>query len=174
MATLTSVHGEIHLALSLLSKSFDPFQLDLEWFEYELGVEGHREAAEGSTPRLPGPPESAAVERRSVRGRFHRQDFAELLRGLDDLLEQGQALRFEPYDLNFYLEWSLETPHIYLIVSWFDLALAARRFDHRFPSAHAGFRFPTDRDSLARFRRALEEEFLPSEPRPKKPSSFVH
>jgi len=177
MAALASVDGEIELILSLVATSYDPFQLDLEWFEYELAVVARppgipqgetREAFREALGEVP------AVERRSVRGRFNRQDFAELLRSLDDLLEHAQPLRFEPYDLNFYLEWTLETPHVYLVVSWFDLAITPRRAEHRFPSAHAGFRFPTDRDSLARFRRALQEEFLPSDDRPRKSSSFVH
>ena len=162
MATLSSIQGEMQLSLRLLGKSYDPFQVDLEWFEYELAIVGRR--LPGEAPVLetraedPAPP----TERRSIRGKINRKDFNQLLSDLDELVERSHPMRFEPYDLNFYFEWSRETRLVYLIVTWFDLALAPRRFDRRFPSAHAGFRFLTDAGTLEQFRRALEQEFAPS------------
>lgn len=163
MALLASVQLEMRLSLRLLGKSFDPFQADLEWFEYELSIEG------GAPPV--GAPGAAVVETRTATGRMNRKGFNELLRALDMLVGSGVPLRFEPADLNFYFEWSHETPLVYLILTWFDLAFSPRRLDQRFPAAHAGYRFLSDRDSLLAFREALEEEFLSAVPRRK---SAVH
>ena len=155
MAAIRSIDDEIELSFRLMRKSFDPFQLDLEWFEYEISIKLRRqnESAEDSEV-LP------ATERHTVRGKINRKDLVALMRELDELLAGKDPLRFEPYDLNFYFEWSRETPRIFLIVTWFDLGLSPRRPDHRFPSAHSGFRFLAEESSIAEFRRALEEEFI--------------
>jgi len=158
MATLTSINREIELSLRLIKKSLDPFQVDLEWFEYDLSIMLRRAADEG--PQLRRSTERGSqIERHAVRGKINRKDFRELLREIDGLLNQDRPLRFEPYDLNFYFEWSRETPHVCLIITWFDLALSPRRLDQRFPTAHTGFRFLAEEDSLMQFRIALEEEF---------------
>ncbi len=174
MADLPSINGEIQLSLRLLGKSYDPFQKDLEWFEYELVVEG-RERDHAPAPEAPEAPPVPTLERRAVRGKINRKDFNELLRGLDELIKQSRAMRFEPYDLNFYFEWSHETPLVYLIVTWFDLALAPRRFDQRFPTSHVGFRFLADANSLAEFRRAVEEEFMgAAQPMERRSSTLIN
>ena len=157
MATLSSVRGEMQLFFRLLGKSYDPFQMDLEWFEYEMCVEGRRQPAvaaeDASLDITVGVAPSSAA------------------RGL----ESPGPLRFEPRGLDFYFEWSRETPLVYLIVTWFDLALFPRGLDQRFPTAHGGFRFLTGADSLARFRRALEQEFVPSErTSERKPSTLIN
>jgi len=153
MAKLTSIDGAVVLELALRGKSFDPFQKDLEWFEYEAAVEGRREPEpEGSI--------SFDEERRSVEGQLNRKEFNDLLRGIDDLIAHSKALRFEPADLNLYFEWSHETPSVFLIVTWFDLALSPRSLEQRFPSAHAGYRFLCERGALLGFREEVEREFL--------------
>ncbi|HUK91426.1 MAG TPA: hypothetical protein VLZ81_13560 [Blastocatellia bacterium] len=158
MAKLSSIQDDIELCFRLIGRSYDPFQVDLEWFDYELAVKV------GKAPRCSDPEgdHSQAPRREcdSVSGRINTKDFKDLLACLDELLAEGKDLQFEPYDLNFYLEWTRETEHICLIVSWFDLGLSPRELDHRFPTAHAGFRFLAEDDSLARFRKELEEEFL--------------
>lgn len=159
MAVLASVTGEMRLTLRLLGRSYDPFQKDLEWFNYELSVEACRRAdVSGNEPvqtaSSPPPPS------RSTRGNINRKDLNELLSALDMLTSENRPLRFEPYDLNFYFEWSHETPLVYLIVTWFDAALSPRRFEQRFPSAHVGFRFLTGHDAVVDFRQALVEESL--------------
>ncbi len=156
MAVLPSVQLEMRLSLRLLGKSLDPFQQDLEWFEYEVSMAGGSPA---------GDPSAAGRESRAATGRINRKGFNDLLAALDALLAGSGALRFEPADLNFCFEWSHETPLVYLIVTWFDLAFSPRRLDQRFPSAHAGYRFLSDRDSLLAFREALEQEFLAAAPR---------
>ena len=153
MARLVSIDGAVILDLVLTGKFLDPFQKDLEWFEYAVSVEGRREPEpEGSI--------SFDEERRNVEGKLNRKEFSELLRGLDDLVAHSRAVRFEPADLNFYFEWSHETPNVFLIVTWFDLALAPRSLEQRFPSAHAGYRFLCDRSALLGFREDVEREFL--------------
>jgi hypothetical protein len=164
MATLSSVNGEVELSLRLMKKSLDPFQVDLEWFEYDLSIVLHRSAVDAASLN-PSAGRESHIERHAIRGKFNRKDFRELLRGIDALLNQDQALRFEPYDLNFYFEWSRETPHVCLIITWFDLGLLPRRLDQRFPTAHAGFRFLAEEDSLIQFRITAEEEFTsPGQP----------
>ena len=153
MAKLTSIDGAVAFDLALRGKFFDPFQQDLEWFEYEAVVEGRREPVpEGAI--------SLDEERRSVEGRINRKEFNELLRGIDDLVAHSRSLRFEPADLNCYFEWSHETPNVFLIVTWFDLALSPRSLEQRFPSAHAGYRFLCERGALLGFRAEIEQEFL--------------
>jgi hypothetical protein len=152
MATLFSIEGNVQLQIRLLRTTLDPFQQDLEWFEYELSIES------GSADQVADAP-AAAGERRSARGRINRKEFNQLLRGLGDLIEHSVALRFEPRELNFYFEWSHETPQVFLIVTWFDLALTPRTLERRFPGAHAGYRFLADRDSLRAFRMRMGAEF---------------
>jgi hypothetical protein len=159
MAKLSSIQDDIQLSFHLMGKSYDPFQMDLEWFEYELTVKVGKECDAGRAVET-GQSSDRRLECNSVSGRINTKDFRDLLAGLDELLAEGKDLQFEPYDLNFYLEWTRETEHICLIVSWFDLGLSPRGFDHRFPTAHAGFRFLAEDDSLGRFRAELEEEFL--------------
>lgn len=159
MAKLSSIQDDIQLSFRLTGRSYDPFQVDLEWFEYELAIKVGKEAG----PCPSSETGEFALRHRecdSVSGRINRKDFRDLLAGLDELLAEGTDLQFEPYDLNFYLEWTRETEHICLIVSWFDLGLSPRGLDHRFPTAHAGFRFLAEDGSLARFRSELEAEFL--------------
>src|SRR2546426_1181348 len=76
-----------------------------------------------------GPPEAG---RGSAQGKFSSKDLDDSRRGLDELIEYSRALRFEPSDLIFYSEWSHEPPLVFLIVTWFALALSPRRFDRRF------------------------------------------
>src|SRR5262249_40587460 len=155
MATLLALQEQIELELRLLEKEYDPFQLDLEWFRYELAVNIRRTShtpapdagAEAGTP--------ARLERHSATGKLSRKDLYSLRSGLDGLILRGQELRFEPYDLNFYMEWKIETPHVYSIVSWFDMALSPRDHTSRFPYSHVGFRFLAEEDSLSNFRSAL-------------------
>ncbi len=90
---------------------------------------------EGAEPEPEGSI-SFQEERRTAAGRVNRKEFNELLRAIDDLIAHSRALRFEPADLNFYFEWSHETPNVFLIVTWFDLALRPRSLEQRFPSAH--------------------------------------
>ncbi len=174
MATLASINGEIELSLRLMKKSFDPFQVDLEWFEYDLSIMLRRGAEDG--PRLGAHSDRELhIERHAIRGKFNRKDFRELLREIDGLLNEDRSLRFEPNDLNFYFEWSRETPHVCLIITWFDLGLSPRRLDQRFPTAHAGFRFLAEEDSLMQFRIQIEEEFTePQQPSNRAPSSLIN
>lgn len=165
MAVLYSIQGEVQLSLRLLGKSFDPFQKNLEWFEYEMVVE--------AAPLAENDGGRHRIERRSITGRMNRQEFNELLRGIDGLIVDSDPMRFEPFDLKFYFEWSHETPLIYLIVAWFDLALAPRTLEQRFPTAHAGFRFLTDKQSLQPFRHKLEEEFVGKSGAPKS-ATFIN
>lgn len=177
MAELLSVQSEIRLSFRLLGKASDPFEKSLEWFDYELAVEGGKIAGAFGREASPAdrPPEA---ERRSAHGKISSKDLDDFLHGLDELIEYSRALRFEPYDLNFYFEWSHETPLVYLIVTWFDLALSPRRFDRRFPSCHAGFRFLADAESLGRFRRAVGEEFTgaarPAQAADRKSSTLIN
>jgi hypothetical protein len=175
MARLVDLQGQIQLDLRILRKEYDPFQLDLEWFHYELAVT----PGLSSERRLPmGAPTSKPDSRlgnRAVTGRINRKDVSILLSNLDDLILRGQDLRYEPYDLNFYLEWKIETPHVYSIVIWFDMALTPRDLQARFPSAHTGFRFLADEDSLAAFRSAVEMEFLGEAPQGREePSGLIN
>jgi hypothetical protein len=162
MTKIISIKEEIALSLALLDKEYDPFQIDLEWFKYELSImeKGARDA------RLPesttGTATAAWLEHHAATGKINRKDFFTLLSGLDDLIQQGQDLRYEPYDLNFYFEWRIETQHVYSIVTWFDMALSPRTLNSRFPSAHIGFRFLADEESLSAFRLGLETEFIGS------------
>jgi hypothetical protein len=164
MAKLLALQEEIELELRLLEKEYDPFQLDLEWFKYELALKIRR-SGQPSLPdtRIRTKP-AARLERHAARGKINRKDLADLLSGLDGLILRAQEMRFEPYDLNFYMEWKLETPHVYSIVTWFDMALSPRDLKSRFPSAHLGFRFLTEEDSLRNFRSGLEIEFIGSAP----------
>jgi len=164
MAILASINGEVQLSMRLLSKTYDPFQKDIEWFAYELAVEGRR------PPDSPGAGVEGAVGY-AARGQINRKDLNALLSGLDELTAGNGAMRFEPYDLNFYFEWSHETPLVYLIVTWFDLALSPRRFEQRFPSAHAGFRFLADHEALLGFRQAVGDESLAAAVEPEQPKS---
>jgi hypothetical protein len=107
---------------------------------------------------------SAVMERHAARGKINRKDLSALLSGLDGLILRGQDLRYEPYDLNFYLEWKLETPRVYSIVTWFDMALSPRIINSRFPSTHVGFRFLTEEASLRSFRSGIEMEFIGAAP----------
>jgi hypothetical protein len=160
MARLHDLQAQIELEFRLLAKEYDPFQLDLEWFTYELAVTvGH--GVEHLTPAAGTASETR--ERReghAVSGKINRKDLAILLTRLDDLIMKAQDMRYEPYDLNFYLEWKIETPHVYSIVTWFDMALSPRDSRARFPSAHLGFRFLAEEDSLLRFRSGIDAEFL--------------
>jgi hypothetical protein len=164
MAILTSISGEVQLGLRLLEKSFDPFQKDLEWFEYELraGAIPSDEGAGGES----GEPDLAAEAlfpvQHAVRGRMNRKEFNDLLHRLDELAGPGAPLRFEPADLKFYIECSHETPLVYLIIAWFDLGSGPRNPERRYPMAHAGVRFLSDAESLRIFRVALEVEFTGS------------
>lgn len=157
MAVLASITGEMRLTLRLPGKRYDPFQKDLEWFEYELSVEGRRTADSPDAEPVKATPSTTPLGR-VTRGTINRQGLDALLRGLDQLTAENRPLRFEPYDLNFYFEWSHETPLVYLIVTWFDAALAPRRFEQRFPSAHAGFRFLAEHEAVLEFRQTLAEE----------------
>jgi hypothetical protein len=161
MARLVDLQEQIELNLKLLEREYDPFQLDLEWFKYELAVKvkkgGH--AALLDAEDKAGAP--AYHQRHATRGRINRKDLSILLTALDDLIRAGEEVRFEPYDLNFYMEWKLETPHVYSIVTWFDMALSPRDLNSRFPSAHLGFRFLAEEDSLRAFRSGLATEFMP-------------
>ncbi|HKF59098.1 MAG TPA: hypothetical protein VKJ45_26900 [Blastocatellia bacterium] len=163
MARLHDLQAQIELEFSLLAKEYDPFQLDLEWFKYELavtvgqGVEHLTPAAEAATER------DCRLERQAVRGKINRKDLAILLSRLDDLIMKAQDMRYEPYDLNFYLEWKIETPHVYSIVTWFDMALSPRDLQARFPTVYAGFRFLVEEDSLLSFRAGIDAEFLGGE-----------
>ncbi|MGE0406191.1 MAG: hypothetical protein AB7O65_07825 [Candidatus Korobacteraceae bacterium] len=150
MASLFSSTGDLQLGMRLLATTLDPFQQDMEWFECELFVEGGSHAVEAS---------SEASVKTAVRGRLNRQEFNQLVAGLDELLASSRPLRFEPADLKFYFEWSHETPSVFLIITWFDLALSARSLEQRFPVAHVGYRFLADRSSLRSFREQLEGEF---------------
>ncbi|HEV2494730.1 MAG TPA: hypothetical protein VG204_16835 [Terriglobia bacterium] len=172
MAVLVSVTGEMRLTWRLLGKSNDPFQTDLEWFAYELSVEGCRPAnAPGAEPIKMT---SSAPPSHVTCGTINRKDLSALLSGLDLLATENRPLRFEPYDLNFYFEWSHETPLVYLIVTWFDAALTPRRFDQRFPPAHVGFRFLTSHDAVVDFRQALAEESVAAAPAGQpKPSTLL-
>ncbi|HKV40242.1 MAG TPA: hypothetical protein VJX67_13605 [Blastocatellia bacterium] len=156
MATLFSIHDEIELEMRLLGAALDPFQMDLEWFEYELAIKvSHKPDVSSGAP----PPGGPIHERRAIRGKINRKDFGDLLAALDQLLGEGHDLRFEPYDLNFYLEWSRETEHLCLIVTWFDLGLSPRNLEQRFPTAHTGVRFIVEDGAVEDFRRDLEREF---------------
>jgi hypothetical protein len=135
MATLPSIAGDLHLSRRLVGKSYGPFQVDLEWFADELAIEGRRQSGDAPVLEPPAITPALSVERREMRGQVNRQDLIALLRGLDELLERSRELRYEPYDLNFHFHWSRETSHIYLMMIWFDLGLAPRRFDQRFPTA---------------------------------------
>jgi hypothetical protein len=152
MASLLSSAGDLQLNVRLLRTSFDPFQQDLEWFEYEVSVEAG--LADDTTETAAQP-----AIRTAVRGNFNRQEFNQLLRALDDLLDRSCAMRFEPSDLKFYFEWSHETPSVFLLVTWFDLALSARTLQQRFPAAHGGYRFLAGIESLRAFRHQVEAEF---------------
>jgi hypothetical protein len=152
MASLLSSAGDLQLNLQLLRTTYDPFQQDLEWFEYEVSIEA---GVQNGITETAAQPEQRMV----ARGKFNRQEFNRLLRDLDVLIEQSRPLRFEPADLKFYFEWSHETPSVYLLVTWFDLALAARTLEQRFPASHSGFRFLADHASLRDFRRKIESEF---------------
>lgn len=171
MARLHDLQAQIELEFSLLAKEYDPFQLDLEWFKYELavtvgqGVEHLTTAAEAAAETHERP------ERRAVSGKINRKDLAILLARLDDLIMKAQDMRYEPYDLNFYLEWKIETPHVYSIVTWFDMALSPRNLQARFPSAHVGFRFLAEEDSLLSFRAGIDAEFLGGELRGREEAS---
>lgn len=165
MAILASISGEMQLTLRLLSKTYDPFQKDMEWFAYELAVEGRRQADS------PGAGAETGAAGYTARGQINHKDLNALLGGVEELTAGNGAMRFEPYDLNFYFEWSHETPLVYLIVIWFDLALSPRRFDQRFPSAHAGFRFLADHDALLGFRQALGDESRAAAVEPEQPKS---
>jgi hypothetical protein len=160
MAKLVSIQDDLHLSLRMLRKEYDPFQIDLEWFDYELSVKVGRRPDSGVETEDGAPGPEVRLECHDISGRINGKDFRDLLAGLDELLAEGKDLQFEPYDLNFYLEWSRETEHLCLIVCWFDLGLSPRGLDHRFPTAHAGFRFLAEDDSLARFKADLESEFL--------------
>jgi hypothetical protein len=131
----------------------------LEWFKYELAVTTDR-GSELLSPAGGTLIDTSRLKCRAVSGKINRKDLAILLSRLDDLIMKGQDMRYEPYDLNFYLEWRIETPHVYSIVTWFDLALTPRDLQARFPSAHVGFRFLADEDSLINFRSGVHTEFL--------------
>lgn len=169
MATLQSVDGDIRLSLRMTGKSFDPFQQDLEWFEYELAAEvSPRESGES-------PIENRAWEKmRSAKGKINRKDFQILVDGIEGLAASGAAMRFEPYDLHFCFEWAKGTDLVFLIVTWFDLALVPRSFEQRFPTAHTGFRFLTDEEALMRFRAELEAEFAPTVKAAKKKTAWIN
>jgi hypothetical protein len=172
MAVLVSVTGEMRLTWRLLGKSYDPFQKDLEWFAYELSVEGRRQAETPGTELAKGSP-SAPLPSHVTRGTINRRDLNALLGGLNQLTTENRPMRFEPYDLNFYFEWSHETPLVYLIVTWFDAALAPRRFEQRFPSAHVGFRFLADHDAVLDFGHTLAEESVAAPAGQPKPSTLL-
>jgi hypothetical protein len=163
MARIISIQEEIELSLRLLEKEYDPFQMDLEWFKYELSIKAKR-AGQTRPAEAPGGTGMPALMEHAARGKINRKDLSALLSGLDGLILRGQDLRYEPYDLNFYLEWKLETPRVYSIVTWFDMALSPRIINSRFPSTHLGFRFLTDQDSLGAFRSDLEMEFIGTSP----------
>jgi hypothetical protein len=162
MAKIISIQQEIELSLGLLNKEYDPFQMDLEWFKYELSIRtnGTREA--GLPDSQTGRATAGCGNAHAATGKINRKDLFTLLSGLNDLIQSGQDLRYEPYDLNFYLEWRIETPHVYSIITWFDMALSPRGLNSRFPSAHIGFRFLADQDALDAFRSGLEMEFIGS------------
>src|SRR3989442_2636389 len=69
MAELLSVQSEIRLSFRLLGKASDPFEKSLEWFDYELAIQGGQIAVESGreAAQADRPP---AVERRSARGKF--------------------------------------------------------------------------------------------------------
>lgn len=156
MASLLSAEGDLQLDLRLLGTTLDPFQQDLEWFEYAVSVDagnGHVDA----------PTEAAAKPtlQTHARGKINRKELEDLLRGMEDLAENSQSMRFEPADLKFYFEWTHETPSVFLIIVWFDLPTPARNLQQRFPMAHVGYRFLSDRDSLRRFCKQVAGEFRP-------------
>jgi len=160
MARLNDLQGQIALEFKLLTKEYDPFQLDLEWFKYELGATVAKVSERGSLATGAPTETHERREGHAVTGKINRKDLAILLSRLDGLILRGQDMLYEPYDLNFYLEWKIETPHVYSIVTWFDMALSPRDSLARFPSAHLGFRFLADEDSLIDFRSAVDREFL--------------
>ncbi len=162
MASLLSSNGDLQLNVRLLKTTLDPFQQDLEWFEYEVSVEGGLQDEETETSARP-------ALHTAVQGKLNRQEFQQLLRDLDALLGPSQPMRFEAADLKFYFEWSHETPSVYLLITWFDLALSARTLEQRFPTAHNGYRFLADRESLQGFRRQLEAEFRRPASAPSRP-----
>jgi hypothetical protein len=152
MAGFLSSDGNLQLQMRLLATSWDPFQQDLEWFDYELFVEGGHQS---EPPELPAAP----AHRTAVRGKLNRSNFHQLVAALDDLIERSLPMRFESADLKFYLEWSREGSSVYLIICWMDLGLAPRTLEQRFPASHAGYRFLADLQSLRAFQRQLELEF---------------
>ena len=158
MARLVALKEEIALELRLVEMEYDPFQMDLEWFKYELAITIKR-VGQAPLPEA-GTGTAGRVERHSARGKINRKDLSILLSGLDGLILRGRDLLYEPYDLNFYMEWKMETPHVFSIVTWFDMALSPRDINARFPSAHVGFRFLAEEDSLRTFRSQLEMEFI--------------
>lgn len=168
MATLSSVRDELEFELRCLGKEYDPFQMDLEWFEYELSVR-----VVGSPSDDDEADDQINPEGSTIRGKINRKHLIDLIAELDALLSEGQVLRFEPPDLSFYLEWSRETEHVCLIVVWFDVALTPRSPDQAFPTAHTGFRFLADDRSVREFRKLLTNEFL-KEPGPQTSSPLVH
>jgi len=162
MARLIALQEEIELELRLLEREYDPFQMDLEWFTYELAIKIKRPEPDSA----PGGGDSSRRQRHTGKGKINRKDLSILLAGLDELLDEGKDLRFEPYDLNFYMEWRLETQLVFSIVTWFDMALSPRNATSRFPSAHAGFRFLAEQDSIRTFRSDLEAECIGSKTAP--------
>ena len=71
MATLASINREIELSLRLIKKSLDPFQVDLEWFEYDLAIVLRR--SPDDAPSISRPPEREShIERHAIRGKFNR------------------------------------------------------------------------------------------------------
>lgn len=164
MARLFALQEEIELELRLLEREYDPFQMDLEWFKYELAIRIKRTGRAPAPDAGGGTANLTRLERHAARGKINRKDLFVLLSGLDDLIQRGSDLRYEPYDLNFYMEWKMETPHVYSIVTWFDMALSPRDLKSRFPSSHLGFRFLAEEDALRTFRSGVEMEFIGSRP----------
>src|SRR5215831_7280714 len=86
MATLLALQEQIELELRLLEKEYDPFQLDLEWFRYELAVNIRRDSQTAFPDAQAEIGKSARLERHTARGKINRKDLSILLSGLDGLI----------------------------------------------------------------------------------------
>ena len=86
MATLLALQEQIELELRLLEKEYDPFQLDLEWFRYELAVNIRRDSQTAFPDAQAEIGKWARLDRHTARGKINRKDLSILLSGLDGLI----------------------------------------------------------------------------------------